>query len=281
MFVLSKLWRVLSDPMTLFLLVVTVGCALGWSRRHARLGRGLVTWAVAVILILGQIPVEQWLETSLENRFPFPPTLPEKVDGIIVLGGAIDPVLSHARGQVAVNSAITRLTALVPLARRYPDARLVFTGGSGSVFDPEMKEAPYALEFYRSIGFAAERIQVEDRSRNTRENAVFTRELMTPQPGETWLLITSASHMPRAVGSFRAVNWPVIAFPVDYQTSERPWTPRISIGAPLNHLAHVMTEAVGLAYYRLRGWSDAFYPAPSSSNFGTKGDYPGGGSLTQ
>ncbi|CAA7617444.1 conserved hypothetical protein [Candidatus Terasakiella magnetica] len=262
MFVLSKLWRVLSDPVTLFFLVVSVGCILGWSRRHTRLGRGLITWAVGGVVVLSQIPVEQWLEVPLENRFPPPQTLPEKVDGIIVLGGAIDPVLSHARGQVVANSAITRLTALIPLAKHYPEARLVFTGGSGSIFDQEIKEAPYAIEFYRSIGFYADRVQVEDRSRNTHENAVFTRELMAPQAGETWLLITSAFHMPRAVGSFRAVNWPVIAFPVDYQTTERPWTPRLSIGGPLNHFTHVMNEAVGLAYYRLRGWSDAFYPAP-------------------
>ena len=67
-------------------------------------------------------------------------------------------------------------------------------------------------------GLDARRILVETRSRNTYENAVYSKELAQPQPGQIWLLVTSANHMPRAVGCFRAVGFDVIPYPVDYDT---------------------------------------------------------------
>ena len=125
--------------------------------------------------------------------------------GIVCLGGALDTVVSPERGEVALNEAAERMTAVAELARRYPQARIVFTGGSGRlVYGGTTTEAELAARLFASFGIAKERITLEDKSRDTLENARFTKELVNPKPGERWLLVTSAHHMPRSVGLFRA-----------------------------------------------------------------------------
>ena len=265
MFALSKLVGALTEPVTLFYLLMMLGCLLACSRRRAGLGRKILAVTLGLVAVPAVLPLDRWIMIALENRFPSPAALPEHIDGIIVLGGGIDPVISAARGQVTLNSAASRLTALIPLARRHPEARLIFTGGSGSVFDQQFKEATYTAEFYREIGFDGDRMVFEDQSRTTRENAVFSKAVMAPKPGETWVLITSAFHMPRAVGCFRAVGWPVIAYPTDYTTTGRfgwGWSDlRFNPAAALGGLRIIAHEALGLVAYRLLGWTDAVLPS--------------------
>ncbi|MDO8606300.1 MAG: YdcF family protein [Phaeospirillum sp.] len=266
MFILSKVVGALTDPITVFYLLMALGCLLLHSSRRATLGRRILVVTLGLVAVPAVLPLERWLMVALENRFPLPVTLPEHIDGIIVLGGAANPVVSAARGQVALNSAATRLTALVPLANRHSEARLIFTGGSGSMLEQDLKEAKYIIDFYNQIGFDAGRVIFEDQSRNTRENALFSKDLMAPKPGETWVLITSALHMARAVGCFRAVGWPVIAYPTDYQTTgQSGWKLsdlRFSPGGGLAGLRTILHEALGLIGYRLQGWTDTLLPMP-------------------
>jgi uncharacterized SAM-binding protein YcdF (DUF218 family) len=266
MFGLSKLVGALTDPLTLALLLLLSGWLLGRSRRFRRFGRRLSGSVLALLLLVAVFPIETTMLAALEDRFPPPRMLPERVDGIIVLGGGLNPVISAARGQVSLNSAAARLTELVPLARRYPEARLIFTGGSGSLLSQEIKEAVYAKEFYDKIGFDSSRIIFESQSRNTRENALLSKEVINPKPGETWLLITSAFHMPRAIGCFRAIGWPVLAYPVDYATIGGVGFGladlRFSPAAGLGGLRVVLHEATGLLSYVLLGWTESILPAP-------------------
>ena len=265
-FVLSKLVGVLAEPVTLFYLVMVLGFLLTLSRRRLVLGRRILAVTLGLVAIPAVLPLEHGFMVALENRFPPPASLPEHIDGIIVLGGGVNPGVSAARGQVTLNGAAVRMTALIPLANRHPEARLIFTGGSGAVLEQQFKEAPYVKQFYEEIGFPTDRIVFEDQSRNTRENALLSKEIMAPKPGETWLLITSACHMPRAVGCFRAVGWPVIAYPTDYTTTGRnrwDWSDlRFNPGGGLGGLRVMMHEALGLISYRMLGWTDALLPAP-------------------
>jgi uncharacterized SAM-binding protein YcdF (DUF218 family) len=178
----------------------------------------------------------------LEDRFPRP-DLTAPVDGIIVLGGSVDTLVSKGRGVSALNEAGERLTKGAALAKRFPDARLVF---SCEILYDGMTEAAGAKQFFARFGLAPERLILQDRSRNTVENAAFTRKLVDPQPGERWLLVTSAFHMPRAVG-FEVIPWPV-----DYRTSggDEIWRffPRASEG--LRRVDLAAKEWAGLlAYY--------------------------------
>lgn len=260
MFAISKLVELLTQPANMALLVLLAACALLFSHRAA-LGRALVCAVTLGLLLLAVLPWDYWLVASLENRFPAR-TLSAHIDGIVVLGGSVDPVVTAARGQPSVNGTAERLTAMVELGRQHPEARLVFTGGSGNVTAQELKEAPVARAFLASLGFGTSHVVFEAQSRNTWENAVFTRDLVNPQPGQVWVLVTSAIHMPRSVGAFRAAGWQVLPYPVDYQTTGQREGLRFNVAGGMGALTSAMHEILGMAYYRLRGWSSAWYPAP-------------------
>jgi uncharacterized SAM-binding protein YcdF (DUF218 family) len=260
-FVFGKIaWIVLKPSNLLALSLVLglflrlVGCRI-WSRL-------LLGGAIAGFLACAVLPIGAWLIAPLENRFAAP-ALPERVDGIVVLGGAIDPVLSADRKMLALNGSIERLVAFADLARRYPMAQLIFTGGSGELGHPEAREGDWIGLFLDAAGIARDRVVVERASRNTVENARLTKALVKPLAGEVWLLVTSARHMPRSVGVFRKEGWAVIAYPVDYVT---PPTVGLALGfnlaGGLRALDLAAYEWVGLVYYRLTGRSDAWLPGP-------------------
>ncbi len=259
MFLLSKILGFLAEPGNLAMAALLAGAVLLFTRRW-RLGRALVAGAAVAVAVCAVLPLDLWLDHWLEDRFP-PSPLPAHVDGIVVLGGAVDPELSAARGQPTIKAAADRVTALVALAHRYPAARVVYTGGAGDPLAPAATEAPEVRRLLDGMGIDTARITFESASRNTRENALFSRALMRPRPGEVWLLVTSALHMPRAVGAFRAVGWTVWPDPVDYLTPRAVPPLRFTLKG-LWDLDKVDHELAGLAYYRLRGWTDSLLPSP-------------------
>ncbi|WP_142846873.1 YdcF family protein [Telmatospirillum sp. J64-1] len=260
MFIFTKLAGPLTDPVSILMLLLMAGAGLCFTR-FRRWGRGLVAFVALFWLAVASLPVGAWINAGLEERFP-PPDLPERLDGILVLGGGVDQVVRAARGQMAVTAAAERMLVVPDLARRYPEARIVFTGGSGRLLHQDVKEVDAAAEVFAAIGLPPERILFEGESRNTRENALFTLEMMRPKPGENWLLVTSASHMPRSVGVFRAAGWPVIPYPVDYRTTGRERAPVFAPLHGLHDLSEALREWRGLIVYRLAGWTDSLYPAP-------------------
>ncbi len=260
-FIAGKIAWILLKPSNLLALMFVFGAVVALVGRR-RAGRILMAGALLAFLACAVLPVGAWLLSPLENRFPAP-ALPERIDGIVVLGGAIEPGLSADRKTLSLNGNSERLVAFAALARRYPEAKLVFTGGSGNPFRPELREGDWIGPFLDAAGIARERVIVERDSRNTDDNARFTKTLMKVQPGQVWVMITSARHMPRAVGIFRKAAWPVIPYPVDYLT-----TREVGFGIGLNvsgGLAAVDAAAyewLGLVYYRMSGRIDAFFPKP-------------------
>jgi uncharacterized SAM-binding protein YcdF (DUF218 family) len=207
-FALSKILGFFAIPSNLVVSIGALGLLL-LPTRFARAGRALAFASLIVLAILGLSPIGNALIIPLEERFPRWDATRGAPDGIIVLGGAISPDVSSARDEVALNEAAERLTVVAELARRYPDARIVFSGGSGALLYDEGAEAPLALRLLESFGIPRARITLEDRSRNTLENAVLSKAIAQPKPGERWLLVTSAHHLPRAVGVFRKAGFPV------------------------------------------------------------------------
>jgi len=262
-FVLSKTVAFLLLPSNVILLVAIAGVVLLFTRR-VRLGRNLCVLATALFLIVGLTPVGAALDHVLEDRFPAWQPANGAPDGIIVLGGSIDPVLSQARGQIALYDSAERLTVVAQLARDYPKARIVFTGGNAALVPEAPPEAAFVLPLWESFGIARDRVTLERRSRNTYENAAFTKALVQPKPGERWLLVTTAQHMPRAIGCFRSVGFAVEAYPVDWHTppnfSHAEWPHRMSSGLSQTDLA--AHEWEGLIAYWLTGRSSALFPAP-------------------
>lgn len=264
-FVLSKVGWWLVDPGNVLLLGLVAGAALLLFQPTRRWGRRLILLVAAVSLVVAVVPIGRPMLAYLEARFPPPETLPDEVAGIVVLGGMIQPTLSEHYGRVQLNGNVERLTEGAALAERYPEARLIFTGGAGNLLRPEHREATWAARVLRQLGIPGHRIEIEHESRNTYENAVETLRLAKPQPDERWILVTSAFHMPRAVGCFRAAGWPqVIPYPVDYHTlgPGQSFGLGFSLRGGLNRLSGTLHEFLGLLAYRLTGRTDTLLPAP-------------------
>ncbi|WP_158809460.1 YdcF family protein [Beijerinckia sp. L45] len=262
-FILSKLLGLVFQPVNFIALAMLAGLLLWWAG-WVRTGRAILATAT-VIFVLGCFsPASQLLLRTLEDRFPNPPASMAAPTGIIVLGGAMNEELSLARGEISMNAAATRMTAGVALALRYPSARLVFTGGSADVRQVGRDEAEGAHRLWLSLGIPEARMSFESKSRNTFENAVFTRELVKPKPGEQWLLVTSAWHMPRSVSIFRQADFPVTAYPVDYRSfgDGRDWKPSFNAIESLEKLDTALHEWAGLLAYRITGKTDALFPTP-------------------
>lgn len=261
-FILSKALWLAVNPGNLLLILLAVAVALLFSKRCFTWGRRLAALITVLLLVLSSLPLGRWLFVPLETRFPAT-ELPRNVDGIVVLGGFVDTVTSQKTGQVELGGAVERLFALIELSQRYPQARIVFSGGSGSVLYPEAREAPLVEKLLKSISVDTSRVLFEDRSRNTHENAVFSRDIANPKEGENWLLVTSASHMPRAMGCFRQQGWPVQAWPVDHITDGSYGLGLdFNLSGRLGLLGSAIHEWLGLVSYYVMGRSDELFPAP-------------------
>ena len=262
-FTLSKVIYFLITPSNALMFAALVGVGLLLATARRRLGGSLALLGTLGLLAGGLSPLSEVALLPLEQRFPSFPEDGPAPTGIVVLGGGIESGLSEARDQVVVNDAGERPVYLGDLARRFPGARLVFSGGSGFV-GGGTAEADIVSRKADTLGLPRARLILENRSRNTRENAVFSADLVRPKPGERWLLVTSAWHMPRAVGCFRQAGFTVTAFPVDYRT--RGWgdVARFNGFASdgLLQLDLAVKEWIGLSVYRLAGYTPDWLPGP-------------------
>ena len=221
-----------------------------------------------LLAICGFSPLGNWLLYPLEQRFPPWDAARGAPDGIIVLGGSIDADLSAARGTPVVRGAADRIIAAAALARQYPNARVVFSGGSANLLSNDAREADYAGAIFESLGIAKSRLTMERRSRNTQENAEFSKAMVAPKAGEHWLLVTSAFHMPRSVGLFRKAGFAVEPYPVDWRVGGRDGPLHVSANFAVDGLGRDRHRACangsGLLAYRLTGKIDDLLPGPAA-----------------
>jgi uncharacterized SAM-binding protein YcdF (DUF218 family) len=263
-FIFGKLAFWVLRPSNFLLFLSLLGLAGLW--RHPRSwARAILAFSLGFTLLLFALPVGNWLLAPLEERFPKPAALPPDITGAVILGGGVLPLITRARGSPAFGDTGERYMAMLELARRYPEARLIFTGGSGQIAGERAPEIGVVEMLLEQHGLAG-RVELEGQARSTRENALYTKELAQPKPGDTWLLVTSAGHMPRSMAVFRGVGWELQPWPVDYRTVRRfelEWNPDVS--EVLYELDEAAYEWMGLVYYRLLGWTRELYPGPPSS----------------
>ncbi|MDN4989054.1 MULTISPECIES: YdcF family protein [unclassified Bradyrhizobium] len=233
--------------------------------RFAGLGRKLAATTLVLFALTAFSPLGNWLLYPLESRFPAWDPTRGAPDGIIVLGGSVDTELSAAHHTPVVPHAADRLLAPAELARRYPNARIVFTGGSANLIANDAREADYSAPILENAGVPKERLILERDSRNTYENAIFTKRLVAPKPGERWLLVTSAYHMPRAMGIFRKAGFDVEAYPVDWRMGGRDDLFSFTNNAleGFGHTDVAAREWIGLLAYRLMGRTGELLPGPA------------------
>lgn len=262
-FVLSKVaWFVVQPTNVLFVLVVS-GAIFLWTP-WKRLARWLITLAAAFSIFAITIPAGAYFNLFLENRFPVPADLPSDINGIIVLGGAVDQYVTKARGEASIGGSVERILRFSSLAQQFPDARLIYSGGSGLVTRQKIREADVVAPLLEQLGVDTIRVTFESQSRNTYENALHSFELMEPKFDEKWILVTSAAHMPRAAGSFRKAGWPgLIPYPTDFHfEGDETFGPPLYLGNGLGGISTALHELLGLTAYYLTGKTDALIPAP-------------------
>ncbi len=254
-FILSKLLGAALKLET-WLLVMAVLTFWASQSGRLRLVQALSAGTAAVILLVGLIPIGDILMRPLETKFPIQDDL-GNIEGIIVLGGGEDVPASLLSGQPQLGEGGDRYVAAVMLAHRFPDSRVVFAGGSGRLRDvtgAETSEAEIAKQVFKAVGIAPERLLFEGQSRNTTENAANAHKAVQPEEGSKWALVTSAFHMPRALGSFKAAGWQhVVPFPVDFRTRDLRngfgWNFQRNLGL----VNTAVREWVGRAVYSVTG----------------------------
>jgi uncharacterized SAM-binding protein YcdF (DUF218 family) len=265
-FPLAKLgWTILAPSHLVLWLALATAIALIAGRM--RLGRWLAIVTALVLLVFGVLPTGDWLAQQLEDQYPRPASLPAHVDGILDLGGGLGADILAVRHAPATSLSEARLVSTFELARRYPDARVVFSGGWGRFAD-----ANAAAYVFGQMGLDPARLTLESRSRDTFENLLFTRRLVQPKPGDVWVLATSAIQMPRAMMVARHLGWPLIPWPTDYLTRRRrlirPLPDYLDVAGNLLRADMALHEEIGLVAYRLRGRGETkgeAKPAPPSN----------------
>ena len=238
----SKVFWLLAAPTNALVLISAI--AAFWAVLHRS---NCVTWlavAVACGLVIGTFtPIGLALTVPLEYRFAFsPPDSQAPLDGIILLSGG----------------GLGGIDAVSTLSQDFPKARLIFSGFSATDEDDK-----YRLKIFAVLGGDPARIYIESRPRTTSEDALYTAAVLKPQPSERWLLVTSALHMPRAVGCFRTAGLQVEPYPVEFKTARsHPFVVFAPGSEALNQLDRAAKEWIGLAAYRLMGKTDALFPGP-------------------
>jgi uncharacterized SAM-binding protein YcdF (DUF218 family) len=228
----------------------------GWSRTFLVIG-GLLLF-VTTFTTFGYV-----LITPLEDRFQRPAE-PARIDGIVVLGGAMDGEVNSVRHGWEFNRSGDRYLETLRLALTHPEAKILVAAGPAALAMEQEREALAAQRMFIAFGIAPDRIILDENSRNTEENAQFAKELAGDTAGQTWLLVTSAFHMPRSVGLFRMADFPVIPWPADYLASgAEGW--RLKPDQPPENMAVAsiaLREWTGLVGYKLSGKIADWFPGP-------------------
>lgn len=260
-FVLSQILDFFLTPSNVLLLAL-LAAPVFWILNIRKLAMGLGVVSIFGLVLAAWSPLGPFALGVLENRFPRT-ELPDDVAGIIMLGGAVDTHITHDRDALVLNEAGERIVETRILAARYPEAEVFLSGGGGHLSNNgSLTESELARRTLIDAGVAAERIAMEELSRNTCENARETVAALAGPPSGTWIVVTSASHMPRAIACFRTTDLAVVPYPVDYRTKPAggTWPGTASNGLSATDLA--AHEWIGLLSYRLAGFTKEIFPSP-------------------
>lgn len=262
-FYIAKILWFLVQPINLAIFLLLAGLLAGLFGRRRLLGACAI-FSVLILVASAWTSLGAVLMNPLEERFARPAQLPDRIDGIVVLGGGLEGQINIARGGYEVNRGGDRFIETAVLALRHPEARVVVSGGDGSLVLAGEADGDTAPRLLTALGVERGRLTLENKSRDTYENAVFTKQMVTPRPGETWLLVTSAFHMPRSMALFSKAGFAVTPWPTDYRTSGREGIGFFSDNAAdsIDNTTLALREWIGLVAYWLSGRIDSPFPGP-------------------
>ena len=220
MFLLSKLIWIVLSPLNLLIIILFIGFLFQLMKTQL-ISRMFYLIALLFFITVGIFPTGKFLLSNLESKYPALNIMPNKIDGILILGGPTNPSLTHIHNQVSFNDAGERLTEAIKLIKIYHSSKIIFSGGSGSLEQNILTHSYVAKKFFLEMGIDINRIIFESKSNNTFENFLFSKKLINPKSNEKWLLITSSFHMTRAMNIAEKMEWEFIPYHVDFRTGNK------------------------------------------------------------
>lgn len=237
----------------LFIVAIAFALYLFWKSRRVQAKR-LTLAILACLIFFSNLGISYAALRTLEDQYPAAKvSCNNEIEGVLVLGGGINPgLIARERGQVQLNDAAERLTSAIALLNKCPQFKVLYSTFSGSLRPEGLSESESAEKFFKDQGIASTRTIFENRSRNTYENAKFSTELLRDRSSQ-WVLITSASHMPRAIRTFKEFEWDLIAYPVDFRSESSGKYLRFKREAAFRNWNIFIHERIGGLAYRIRG----------------------------
>ena len=258
-FYLSKILWLILNPFNIFIFVTLLSIFLYFVKLR-RLSLIIFLINFVFIALISFLPIGSYLIYNIEKEYHSYIKPPDQVDGILILGGATNPQLYNEYDQISLNSSSERLVESVFIIKKFDKAKVIFSGGSGILNRPDFDHAQVAKSFYKKIGIEIDKIIFEDNSRNTYENITYSKKIANPKINENWLLITSASHMKRALLIAEKNNWKLIPYAVDFKNIKNfKLIPNLKLLKNLNLFQQGLHEWLGLVSYYLMGRTNKIF----------------------
>ena len=260
-FYLSKLLWVFFNPINILVIFLLIGILFQLFNKKIYKRIYQINFILFILIVF--FPTGTYFLWKLENTYPKPKVTNSNIDGILILGAGIDEFMTHEHQQIILNDRIERITESAKLIKKFPEAKIVFSGGNGTFSKPELKGSEIAKIFYKQMGINTDKIIFEDKSRNTYENFIFSEKFIGNTKKEKWLLITSAYHMKRAMGVAKKLNLNLVPYPVDFMLNKnfswRFWYHKIYFLNNMNDFQLAAHEHIGLIAYYLSKKSNIMY----------------------
>ncbi|MCK5358218.1 MAG: YdcF family protein [Elusimicrobiales bacterium] len=247
MFILKKILTPFLIPPGLFITIIMVAGIWFFYKNQKKSAYTYII--IAAVFWLASIkPVTDIFMSKLEYHF----ALPASFDGdvIIVLGGGMQDNVPDFSGDAALNSGgIERVFTAARIAKKM---NIPIIASGGAVFS-RRAESEVAKRFLTDIGIAPEKIIVENKSRDTYENALFSREICLKQGYKKVIVVTSAFHMPRTAMIFKKAGFEnVVYYPTGYKTSKKSKYYYVDfLPGDMQNLSVAIKEYIGLVYYKV------------------------------
>ena len=251
-FYLSKILWLIFSPFNLLIYIFFISFILFFLKKK-KISYFLFFISFCIFNIFSVFPLGKFLIYNLEKNYhDF--IIPENVDGILILGGATNPFLTDQFNQINLNNSSERLIESIKLIKKYNNAKVVFSGGLGSIEYPKLSHAKVAERFFTELGLPINKIKFEYKSRNTYENILFSKKIVKPKQNEKWILITSAFHMNRAMFIGEKNNWNFIPYAVDFRQPKKiHLIPNLNFMENISQLQLGAHEWIGLVSYYFMG----------------------------
>ncbi len=258
-FYLSKILWLVINPFNLFVFLNIVLVFL-YFVKYKKVSKFIFLFNFLFLFLISVFPIGKFLIYKIEKEYHSNTMVPDNLDGILILGGSTNPLLYKDYNQIVLNDSAERLIESIKIINKFKETKVIFSGGSGILGRPDLEHAEAAKYFYKEMKINTKKIIFENKSRNTYENILFSKDIANPKKNENWLLITSASHMKRATLVAYKLDWHLIPYAVDFRFEKKfIFRPRLEFLKNINHFQNGIHEWIGLIYYYLMDRTDRIF----------------------